>query len=155
VKRKILTITDDMALARLSEAQDDTGIEPPHSEWILILRTYLRMTQAELAKRAGLPQSQIADIEGGKVNPQVRTLKRIFEALSCDLVIAPKPKKPLDEILRERARAIALKRLKQSMGTMALEGQAPDREVFLKLLEKRTDEILNDRREKLWNKKDE
>ena len=83
------------------------------------------------------------------------TLKRIFEALSCDLVIAPKPKKPLDEILRERARAIALKRLKQSMGTMALEGQAPDREVFLKLLEKRTDEILNDRREKLWNKKDE
>ena len=80
---------------------------------------------------------------------------RIFEALSCDLVIAPKPKKPLDEILRERARAIALKRLKQSMGAMALEGQAPDREVFLKLLEKRTDEILNDRREKLWTKKDE
>jgi hypothetical protein len=85
----------------------------------------------------------------------MRSLMRIFEALSCDLVIAPKPKKPLDEILRERARAIALKRLKQSMGTMALEGQAPDREVFLKLLEKRTDEILNDRREKLRNKKDE
>ena len=112
------------------------------------------MTQAELAKYAGLAQSQIAAIEGGKVNPQVRTLQKIFEALSGDLVIAPKPTKPLDEILRGRARAMALKRLKQSMGTMALEGQAPGREVFLKLLEKRTNEILKDPGEKLWNKKD-
>ena len=155
MKRKKLTIIDDIALARLSEAQDETIPSPPYSEWIRMLRTYLRMTQVELAQRAGLPQSQVAAIEGGKVNPQVRTLRKIFEALSCDLNIAPKPKKPLNEILRARARAIALKRLKQSMGTMALEGQAPDREIFLKLLEKRTDEILNDRREKLWNKTDE
>jgi len=73
VKRKTLAIIDDMALARLSEAQDDTGIEPPHSEWILILRTYLRMAQTELAKRAGLPRSQITDIKGG----MRRRLKRL------------------------------------------------------------------------------
>lgn len=144
-----------MALARLSEIQDDVISEPPYSEWIRILRIYLRMTQAELAQRARLPQSQIAAIEGGKVSPQVNTIRKIFEALSCDLIIAPKPKKPLHDILRERARAIALNRLEQSMGTMALEGQAPDHEMFLKLLEKKTDEILNDPREKLWDKRDE
>ena len=38
------------------------------------------------------------------------------------------------------------------MGTMALEDQAPEAEVFRKLLEKRTDEILRDPREKLWRK---
>ncbi len=38
---------------------------------------------------------------------------------------------------------------------MALENQAPDKEVFRQLLEKRTDEILSDRRERLWLKKDE
>ena len=36
------------------------------------------------------------------------------------------------------------------MGTMALEHQAPEADVFKELLEKRTDEILTDRREKLW-----
>jgi hypothetical protein len=36
------------------------------------------------------------------------------------------------------------------MGTMALEHEAPEAEVFKQLLEKHTDEILTDRREKLW-----
>jgi hypothetical protein len=38
---------------------------------------------------------------------------------------------------------------------MALEGQGPEAELFRQLLEKKTDEILNDRRERLWNKKDD
>ncbi|MGH7796277.1 MAG: hypothetical protein ACREQ2_15505 [Candidatus Binatia bacterium] len=54
------------------------------------------------------------------------------------------------QMLRGRARSVALKRLKQSRGTMALEHQAPEADVFKQLLEKRTDEILTDRREKLW-----
>jgi hypothetical protein len=41
------------------------------------------------------------------------------------------------------------------MGTMALEHQAPEADVFRQLLEKRTDEILADRREKLWQQPDE
>ena len=45
---------------------------------------------------------------------------------------------------------MALKRLKQSMGTMALEKQAPDPDLFRQLLEKRTDEVLQDKRERLW-----
>lgn len=36
------------------------------------------------------------------------------------------------------------------MGTMALENQAPDEEVFRQLLEKRTNEILKDDRERIW-----
>jgi transcriptional regulator with XRE-family HTH domain len=113
------------------------------------------MSQTELAARANIPQSHLAGIESGKFDPQISTLKRIYEGLSCDLIVKPRPRKPLDEVLRDRARSIALKRLKRAMGTMALENQAPDRGVFLQLLEKRTDEILNDRRERLWNKKDE
>jgi hypothetical protein len=70
--------------------------------------------------------------------------------MSCDLVLEPRPQKPIKEVLRGRARSVALKRLKQSMGTMALEKQAPEPEVFKQLLEKRTDDILADRREKLW-----
>ena len=52
-------------------------------------------------------------------------------------------------LLRGRARAIALKRLKQTMGTMALEDQAPDKETFRRLLEKRTDDILRSGRKRI------
>ena len=113
------------------------------------------MTQEELAHRASITQANLVKIESGKTNPRVGTLKRIFEGLSCDLLIEPRPQKPIDELLRGRARSVALKRLKQAMGTMALENQAPGSEAFLQLLEKRTDEILKDRSERLWNKKDE
>jgi len=48
------------------------------------------------------------------------------------------------------ASAVALKRLKKTMGTMAFEDQAVGNEIFEKLLEKRTNQILYDPREKLW-----
>jgi transcriptional regulator with XRE-family HTH domain len=127
-----------------------SGPEPAHGDWIRILRSYLRMTQVELAKRAKVAQSHLAAIESGKIDPQVGTLRRIFKAMSCDLSIQPRPARPLEEILRGRARSVALKRLKQTMGSMALEKQAPDPEAFRQLLEKRTNEILADKRGKLW-----
>jgi predicted DNA-binding mobile mystery protein A len=147
--RRRLNIVDEMALSRLSPPEAKTR-EPSHGDWIRILRDSLRMTQAELASRAKITQPHLVGIESGKTDPQISTLKRIFQALSCDLVIEPRPNKPIKELLRGRARSIALKRLKQSMGTMALEKQAPEPEVFKHLLEKSTDDILADRREKLW-----
>jgi len=153
--QKRLNILDEMALSRLAPSEDSPIYEPSHADWIRILRNTLRMTQDEVARRAHVSQAHLAGIESGKTDPQIGTLKRIFQALSCDLVIQPRPTKPIQDLLRGRARSIALKRLKQSMGTMALEEQAPESEVFRQLLEKRTDEILSDRREKLWRQTDD
>ena len=113
------------------------------------------MTQAELAKRARITQANLAAIESGKVDPRVSTLQRIYRGLSCHLSLEPRPQQPLEDIIRGRARAIALQRLNKTMGTMALEEQALEEEVFRKLLEKRTDEILHNPREKLWRQDDE
>lgn len=135
---------------RVDSSREDHDFKP--SDWIRLLRNYLLMTQAELAKRANITQANLVAIESGKVDLRVSTLQRIYEGLSCHLSLEPRPKKSLEEVLRGRARAIALQRLKKTMGTMALEGQAPEKEVFRKLLEKRTDEILADPREKLWRK---
>lgn len=144
----------------LSDSQNLSQLNPnepspvPYNEWIRSLRAYLRMTQAELAQRAKITQPHLAAIESGKTDPQIGTLKKIFEALSCDVVVRPRPKKKIEEILRGQAGSVALKRLKQSMGTMALENQAPDTEAFRHLLKKKTDEILEDRREHLWKTDD-
>ena len=150
MSKKQTTIVDDIALSKLQvgSSLDDHNLQP--NDWIRLLRTYLRMTQAELAKRAKITQANLVAIESGKVDPRVGTLQRIYQGLYCHLSVEPRPQKPLEDILRGRARAVALKRLKKTMGTMALEEQAPDKEMFRKLLEKRTDDILRDPREKLW-----
>lgn len=155
--KKYLNIIESGWLSQLIDGfnQPGHGSEPAHGEWIRILRSYLRMTQVELSKRAKIAQSHLAAIEKGKIDPQVGTIRRIFNAMSCDLVIRPAPAKPLGEVLRGRARGVALKRLKQTMGSMALEKQAPDPEMFRQLLEKRTDEILADKRGRLWAGNDE
>ena len=150
MRKKPITIIDDIALSKLrvDSGTDDQNLRP--RDWIRLLRTYLRMTQTELAKRANITTANLVAIESGKADPRVSTLQRIYKALSSNLSLEPLPRKPLEEILRGRARAIALMRLKKTMGTMAMEEQAPDKEIFRKLLEKRTDEILHDPRERLW-----
>ena len=155
MKKKSITIIDDIALSKLrvDSSSEDQNLKP--GDWIRLVRTYLRMTQAELAKRANITQANLIAIESRKADPRVSTLQRIYKALFSNLSIEPLPQKPLEEILRGRARAVALKRLKKTMGTMALEEQAPEKEIFQKLLEKRTDEILRDPRERLWRKDDD
>ncbi len=158
MRKHRLNIIDDMALSRLQPEATGTLTDRSHAEWIRILRVYLRMTQRELGERSKISQPHLAGIESGRIDPQISTLRRIYEGLSCDLVVEPRPRKPLTQVLRGQARGLALKRLKHTMGTMALENQAPEEEVFRQLLEKRTNEILKDDRERLWQswqKKDE
>ncbi len=153
--KKYRDIAEDMALSALENLSANSPSNLSHAGWIRLLRQYLRMTQKELALRVQIPQSHLAAIETGKIDPQIGTVKKIFQGLSCDLIMMPRPQKPLTELLRGRARSLALKRLKQAMGTMALENQAPEKESFARLLEKRTDDILHDPRARLWSESDE
>ncbi|MEM0087915.1 MAG: CBS domain-containing protein [Thermofilum sp.] len=54
----------------------------PTPEELRMLRLKTGLTQAEVARRAGVSQSLIARIESGKVNPRVSTLMKIYQALS-------------------------------------------------------------------------
>jgi predicted transcriptional regulator len=54
---------------------------PSHAE-IKTLRTGLGLTQAELARRAGVSQPLIARIEKGTVDPRLSTFRAVVEALN-------------------------------------------------------------------------
>lgn len=54
-------------------------------------REELRLTQAQVAERSGIRQSDISRIECGKANPTQTTLERIAAALDAQLVLAPLP----------------------------------------------------------------
>ena len=149
MKHKFITVLDDIALSGLTMRSPKDKSKLTTGDWIRLLRNRLRMTQVELAHRAKITQPNLAAIESGKVDPQVGTLQRIYEGLGCELNLEPLLHKSLEELTRDRARAVALKRLKQTMGTMALEDQAPDEDTFRQLLEKRTDDLLRSTRKRL------
>ncbi len=85
------------------------------------------MSSSELARRAGLSQPRVTQIE--KAEPagavKVETLERIAAALDCRLVYAFVPHTSLEDAVRNRARNKATRQLAVVAHTMKLEDQEP------------------------------
>jgi transcriptional regulator with XRE-family HTH domain len=58
-----------------------------------------RWSQAELGRRAGLPQTHISGIETGKVVPRFDTLLEIVRVLDHDLLLVPRDLVPIVQSL--------------------------------------------------------
>ena len=54
---------------------------------IIVARNEQKLTQKELAKRAGLRQANISRMESGTYNPSVKTLKLLAKGLGKELHI--------------------------------------------------------------------
>lgn len=55
---------------------------------VISARLAKKMTQAELAKKAGMKQEAVARLEGGDSNPTFATLTKIAKALDKKVVLA-------------------------------------------------------------------
>ncbi len=115
--------------ARLDERLTQYGTAdrylPPGRGWIRAVRQALGMTTAQLALRMGIRQPSIVNLEQSeeKGSIELATLRRAAEALNCTLVYALIPKKPLEAMVRERARAFMRRRRGPVEHTMLLEDQ--------------------------------
>src|SRR5271167_4387486 len=81
----------------------------PVRGWIKAIREALGMSTAQLAKRLGVRQPSVVAIEQSEAKGTIElaTLRRVAEALGCTLVYAFVPNKPLETMVRERARRFA------------------------------------------------
>jgi predicted DNA-binding mobile mystery protein A len=124
---------------RLNSLQySDTFTRPPRG-WIKAIREALGMTTAQLGKRLGVSQPRTVKIENAETKGSITldSLERAAHALDCRLVYALVPRKPLDELVTERAERLAKKRLKSTSHSMALEAQGvetTDEQEQLKLM---------------------
>ena len=117
-------------------------------ELITMIRNQLKMSQRVLAQRAGVPQSTISNLEKSKKQPNLSTLKKVFQALFCDLLIIPVMDESIENILLQQARKKAEKRVRYLRGSMNLEKQEPDAKFIEELIKNETEEIV--RSCKLW-----
>jgi predicted DNA-binding mobile mystery protein A len=97
----------------------------PRGGWSKAIRTALGMTLEDLANRLGITRSVLLRLETSeqKETIQIDTLRRVADAMNCDLVYALIPRQPLQEMVDEQ-RAYAAKVLNVKTRThMRLEGQ--------------------------------
>jgi predicted DNA-binding mobile mystery protein A len=113
---------------RLSLIPDTNSLARPPRGWVRAIREALGMTTAQLAKRLDVSQPRVVEIEKAEAKGAITldSLERAAQALNCRLVYALVPNKPLDELVEERARLLAEKRLASARHTMALEAQGVD-----------------------------
>lgn len=127
------------------------GVESlPFYHIIKMLRHGLGMSQVQLAKRAGLAQSHLAEIELGHVDLQLSTLRKIFQALYCDTLVLPKFKKRPEIIIAERAKETARKKIARVSGSMALEDQLPDKIITRELIRSEEKRLTSRPSSEIW-----
>ena len=114
------------------------------------IRIQLGMPQKVLAKKASVPQSTIIRIEKGQKNTSLLTLKKVLNALSCDLIMAPLLQDSIDGIRRKQARKVVERQVGYLKGTMYLENQQPDSLFIEELLKQKEESLLQGPNSKLW-----
>lgn len=125
----------------------------PKLGWVNMLRTALGMTLTQLAQRMKVSAPTLAKIEKGERAGTVslNTLRKVANALDCELVYALVPRKDLEQMLTARARAVARRRLATVTHSMRLEAQAPSRKQTKRQFEQLTKELLEERPRELWD----
>ena len=125
----------------------------PSRGWIRALRDALGMTATQLANRIGVSQPRIAVLEKAEIsgNVTLTTLRQAAEGLGCTLMYAFVPNEPLDDMLRDRARAVADKQLARTHHTMKLENQALEPAELKTERERLVDELLRGDLRRLWD----
>jgi predicted DNA-binding mobile mystery protein A len=134
--------------ARIAKLPRVAHFTPPAKGWIRAIRSALGMTTAQMAKRMGVKQPSVIDYERSEAQGgiELATLRRAAEALNCTLVYALVPNKPLEKIVREKARVFLRRRLEPVEHSMLLENQ----KVRARKAEANLDEIVRETNPRLF-----
>jgi predicted DNA-binding mobile mystery protein A len=137
---------------RLSQIGHLPDLATPPRGWIKAIREALGMTAKQLAKRMGVSQPRVSEIEKNEISGALTldTLQRAALALDCQLVYALVPRKPLQDLVEERAQRLAHARLQATSHSMALEDQTLDDADARMLLDQLIKKLAEQEGSALW-----
>ncbi|MCB0738078.1 MAG: mobile mystery protein A [Bacteroidetes bacterium] len=126
----------------------------PNSGWIKAVRTALRMTMQQLAKKLGVSKQSIADLEKREQEDAVtlRSLKEAANALDMKLVYGFVPKDgSIDNLIERKARIMAEQIVARTSNSMKLEDQENSKSRLKNAIEERTQRIKEQMPKSLWD----
>ena len=126
---------------------------PPAKGWIRAIRDALGMNGRQLADRLSEHRSRTTQIEQQEMSGSLtlKTIRRVADALDCVFVYCLVPRTSLEEIVRNQAKQIALKRLARASHTMGLQNQALGKKENKEILSNMIEEIMNEPPSNLWD----
>ncbi|SEH12725.1 mobile mystery protein A [Sphingopyxis sp. YR583] len=115
--------------SKLAEFRPVSRFASPPKGWIRAIRDALGMSGTQLGRRLGMTPQGVQALEQSERHGTIKleTLRRTAEAMDCVLVYALVPRTSLEQMIEERARALALDTLGRVSHSMALEDQEVDR----------------------------
>ena len=124
---------------------------PPRG-WVKAIREALGMTTRQLGKRLGVSQPRVTEIEKAEVSGSITlgSLQRVANALDCQLIYAFVPRDPLESLVEQRAEDLALRHLKSTSHSMALEAQSVDPDEAREQLKQLVQELVEQSGSVLW-----
>jgi predicted DNA-binding mobile mystery protein A len=124
----------------------------PSGGWLRAVRQALGMTTRQLAKSVGVTQAAVADAERTEAKGDITfaTLQRYAAALDCEVVYALVPKRPLREVVHERADRIAHDQVARVSHSMTLENQSTSHEYLKRQIAQLRRKLLEGKRSRLW-----
>lgn len=136
---------------RLLAFKPEDRFSVPPKGWVRAIRDTLGMTGVQFAQRLQIRPQSVGALEKSEASGsiQLKTLRRAAEALDCTLVYALVPNTSLDDVMRARARKIAMRELGRIAHTMKLEAQSTGDANLEARIEAYVRDVLKDR--DLWN----
>ena len=149
----------ELRLAQMDAVLQGTASHPlpprPPAGWLRAIREALGMTSAVLADRLEITASGVRKLEHAEAIDAITlgTLRRVAEALDCDLQYALVPKRPLRDMRWRQAMRLAQQWQQRAGRTMALEAQpvASPSAAANERLEAMAEEILRTSGTRLWD----
>jgi predicted DNA-binding mobile mystery protein A len=149
----------ELRLLQMDAVLQDAASHPlpprPPAGWLRSIREALGMTSAVLGERLGMTASGARKLEQAEAADAITlgTLRRVAEALDCDLQYALVPRRPLGEMRWQQALHLAHQWQQRAGRTMALEAQsvASPSATADERLEDMAEEILRTSGTRLWD----
>ena len=132
-------------------ARIDIPSSPP-SGWLRAVREALGMSARQLAERVGVQVSTLLGAERNEASGGIslRQLRRVADALDCEVRYVLVPRSPLRERVERRAEALAREEVGRVAHTMALEAQGTGDDFARQQVDEIKTELLRGRWSRLW-----
>lgn len=137
-------------LKSVKDLPDWIATYPDYKDQIKLIRETLGMSQKQLAKLVHRYLNTIQNIESGRVRPKISTLEKLAEVFQAELKIMMIPRQKLMEFLDQKADQKARQIVNMSKSSSSLEVQTPSKEAIDEQIESLKREILEKRRNILW-----
>ncbi|WP_460132652.1 helix-turn-helix domain-containing protein [Pseudomonas sp. S1_E04] len=148
-------------LYKLRLSQVERAIEPfnavkgapvPPGGWLRSIRESLGRSLKAQAEMAGVSSVTLTKSERSEAEDRISLaqLRKLAAALDCELVYGLVPKKPLHEVIQDRAELMAKQEILGVTHSMSLEDQRPSDAFIERQIDERRRELLDGSWTRLW-----